>query len=63
MPQDILCEVGEDVLEALRRLALASGTTIEDEARVALTKALGFDNPETASQLDPFSHARTQSLE
>lgn len=58
MLQEFIFEVDHALYEALQRRAIASGTTIDEVARLALTSAACIEDPSLVARLDPFAHAR-----
>jgi plasmid stability protein len=51
MSQIMIRNIDAAVIEALRRRAAACGTSMEEEARRALTKAVGMDREAAARRL------------
>jgi plasmid stability protein len=51
MSQIVIRNIDAAVVEALRRRAAASGTSMEEQARRALTKAMGMDREAAARRL------------
>ena len=51
MRQIVIRNIDTAVIEALRRRAAACGTSIEEQARRALTKAVGLDRAAAARRL------------
>jgi len=51
MGQIVIRNIGAAVIEALRRRAAACGTSMEEQARRALTKAVGLDRHTAARRL------------
>ena len=51
MGQIVIRNIDAAVLEALRRRAAACGTSMEEQARRALTKAVGLDREAAARRL------------
>ena len=52
MAQIVIRNLDDAVVEALRRRAAACGTSTEEQARRALTQAVGLDREEAARRLD-----------
>jgi len=52
MGQILVRNLDDAVLDALRRLAASSGTSTEEQARRALTRAVGLDRAAAAERLD-----------
>jgi plasmid stability protein len=52
MGQIVVRNLDEAVLVALRRLASQSGTSMEEQARRALTRAVGLDRAAAIKRLD-----------
>jgi plasmid stability protein len=51
MGQIVIRNIDAAVIEALRRRAAACGTSMEEQARRALTKAMGMDREAAARRL------------
>ena len=51
MGQIVIRNIDAAVIEALRRRAAACGTSMEEQARRALTKAMGLDRESAADRL------------
>jgi len=51
MGQIVIRNIGTAVIEALRRRAAVCGTSMEEQARRALTKAVGLDRAAGARRL------------
>ena len=51
MGQIVIRKIDAAVIEALRRRAAACGTSMEEQARRALTKAVGLDREAAARRL------------
>ena len=51
MGQIVIRNIDTAVIEALRRRAAASGTSMEEQARRALTKAVGLEREAAARRL------------
>jgi len=51
MGQILVRNLDDAVIEALRRLAAASGTSTEEQARRALARAVGLDRAAAAERL------------
>jgi plasmid stability protein len=51
MGQIVIRNIDSAVIEALRRRAAACGTSMEEQARRALTKAVGLDRETAARRL------------
>jgi plasmid stability protein len=51
MSQIVIRNIDAAVIEALRRRAAACGTSMEEQARRALTKAVGLDREAAARRL------------
>jgi antitoxin FitA len=51
MGQIVVRNLDDAVIKALRRLAAASGTSTEEQARRALTRAVGLDRAAAAERL------------
>jgi plasmid stability protein len=52
MSQIMIRNLDPAVVEALRRRAATCGTSMEEQARRALTKAVGMDRPAAARRLN-----------
>lgn len=52
MAQIVIRNLDDAVVEALRRRAAACGTSTEEQARRALTQAVGLDREEAVRRLD-----------
>ena len=52
MAQIVIRNIDAAVVDSLRRLAAASGTSMEEQARRALTSAVGLDREEAVRRLD-----------
>ena len=56
MGQIVIRNLDAAVIEALRRRAAACGTSMEEQARRALTKAVGLDRDAAARRLAEIRH-------
>ena len=56
MGQIVIRNIDTAVIEALRRRAAACGTSMEEQARRALTKAVGLDRDAAARRLAEIRH-------
>ena len=56
MGQIVIRKIDAAVIEALRRRAAACGTSMEEQARRALTKAVGLDREAAARRLTEIRH-------
>jgi plasmid stability protein len=54
MAQLVIRNIDQTVVEALRRRAAACGTSMEEQARRALTSAVGLDREEAIRRLSQF---------
>jgi plasmid stability protein len=54
MAQIVIRNLDEAVVHALRRAAAASGVSMEEQARRALTRAVGLDREEAVRRLVEF---------
>jgi len=56
MAQIVIRNMDDAVLAALRKRAAASGTSMEEQARRALAKAVGLDREAALRRLDEIRH-------
>jgi plasmid stability protein len=57
MGRILVRNLDDAVIDALRRLAAASGTSTEEQARRALARAVGLDREAALKRLDEVRHS------
>ena len=57
MGQILVRNLDDAVIAELRRLAAAAGTSTEEQARRALTHAVGLDHAEAIKRIDEIRHS------